>query len=122
MRCSHHAWQRNGTCYFCNSNQGWKDVSLADGCTVPACAGCFSIVAKGRKPARERGHYNDANSIRGGDSMKAERRSEGGNYLKVAEVEARKIMELKIVGEVVEVEFAKDGKTTRKYHITCEFR
>ena len=47
--------------------------------------------------------------------MKAEKRNEGGNFLKVKFVEEKEITELQIIGEVTEVEFTNDGKTTKKY-------
>ena len=47
--------------------------------------------------------------------MKAQKQSEGGNYLKMDYVEENKITELKIVGEVDTVEFENDGKTVVKY-------
>ena len=47
--------------------------------------------------------------------MKAEKKTEGGNYLKVKFVEQREITELEITGEITEVEFNNDGKVTKKY-------
>ena len=58
MSCNHHFWSLKKTCYFCNHNLRWRDITLADGCDVPACGICFAYVVKGRKLAEERGYYD----------------------------------------------------------------
>ena len=64
-------WSKRDICYFCNSKLRWTDITLADGCTVPACGDCFAGIEKGKKIAEQRGFY-DPNKIRGGDKMKVE--------------------------------------------------
>jgi len=92
-------WSIRKTCYFCNKNKRWKDVTLADGCMLPACGDCFAWIVKGRKIAEERGHYDPNRKIRGGDRMKVEKGNTGGNTLKVADVIEKKITSLKITDE-----------------------
>ena len=59
--------------------------------------------------------------------MRVERQSESGNYLKVKDVEDKRITELKIVSELREVEFEnKDNKTgnvvvKKKYQCDVEY-
>ncbi len=98
MSCNHYIWNRDGLCYFCRKKIRWKDVILADGCTVPACGECFTGIENGKKIAEERGLY-DPNKTRGGDRMKVEKGSTGGNNLKVDFVIEKKITSLKITDE-----------------------
>ena len=96
-------------CYFCNKEKKWKDVTLADGCAVPACGVCYSMMEKGRKLAQERGYY-DHNKM-GGDRMtKVERKSEGGNYLKHKFVTEEGITALKIENAGDDVVFTNTNK------------
>ncbi len=108
--CSHYLWNRDGLCYFCRKEKKWKDITLADGCTVPACGECYTMIEKGKKLAEERGLY-DPNKIRGGDRMKVEKGNTGGNNLKVEFVHEKKITSLKIKdeGEMVTYEAKKEG-------------
>ena len=53
--------------------------------------------------------------------MKAVKKTEGGNYLKWKYVEEEEITELKIVSEVIEVEFNKDGKVSKRYQADVEY-
>ena len=92
-------WSKKPTCYFCNLKLRWKDITLADGCTVPACGECFVRMEEGKKIAEERGSYDTNRSIRGGDRMKIEKGSTGGNNLKVDFVTEKKITSLKIIDE-----------------------
>ena len=113
MSCNHYIWNRDGLCYFCRKKKRWTDVILADGCTVPACGDCFAMVEKGKKIAEERGLY-DPNKIRGGDRMKVEKGSTGGNNLKVEFIQEHKITSLKVTdeGEMVTYEAKKEGESS----------
>ena len=105
-------WSQRSTCYFCNKKLRWKDITLADGCQVPACGDCYSMVVKGRKIAEERGLY-DPNKIRGGESMtKVERKSEGAGFLNREFVEENGITALKIESEGENVTFENKNKKT----------
>lgn len=96
-------------CYFCHLKIRWKDVVLADGCTVGACPICFVMVEDGKKIAKERGY--DANTVRGGDYMtKVERKSEGGNYLKHKFVSENGVTALKIENAGNDIEFTNTNK------------
>jgi len=103
-------WRQRKTCYFCIHKLRWKDITLADGCMLPACGDCFAGIAKGKKIAEERGHY-DPKQIRGGDNMKIEKGNTGGNTLKVADVIEKKLTRLKITdeGEMKTYEGEKEG-------------
>lgn len=89
---------------------------MADGCYVPACGVCHSMIEKGRKLAQERGYYDASKIARinenGGDRMKVEKGNTGGNNLKVEFVQQRKISSLKITdeGEMVTYEAKNDGE------------
>jgi len=105
---------------------------------VPACGVCHVMVENGKKIAKERGLYDPlrlpvsqkpATSYgevgKGESNMKAEKHSEGGNFLKVKDIMENKITELKIIGEVTTVEFEKekDGKkiTITKYQAEVSY-
>ena len=53
--------------------------------------------------------------------MIAEKRDEGGNYLKVAFVEKNEITDIQITGDVTEVKFVNDGKESSKYQAPVTF-
>lgn len=67
MSCNHSFWTHDGLCYFCRKETKWKDITLADGCAVPACGICYAMMVKGRKLAQERGYYDPKRM--GGDRM-----------------------------------------------------
>lgn len=137
MSCSHHCWPAH-ICYFCKGKP-WKTTTLADGCAVPICTVCYPKIEQGKKLAQERVYYDpsrlsNSRDIQpqdggygntGASTMKAEKHSEGGNFLKVKNVVDDKITELKIVGEVKTVEFEKekDGKkvTVTKYQAEISY-
>ena len=57
LNCNHAYWSAKPTCYFCNKKPKWKNVTLADGCVVPACGECFADIEKSCKIAESRGLY-----------------------------------------------------------------
>jgi len=74
---------------------------LADGCMVPACGFCHTMIENGKKLAQARGFYDTSkitrNTIQGGDRMPVvERKAEGNNFLKREFVESKGITALKI--------------------------
>jgi len=114
LGCNHYIWSIKDICYFCSSVLDWKNtqikddfvppadgytITLADGCTVPACMTCYHSIGEGRKLAEERGLYDPNKAVRGGDRMKVEKGNTGGNNLKVEFVEERKLIQLKILDE-----------------------
>ena len=74
-------------------------IVLADGCSLPICGDCYAADTKGKKIAEARGFYDPNKKVSGGDRMKIEKGSTGGNNLKVDFVTERKITSLKIIDE-----------------------
>ena len=101
--CNHSSWSSKNICYFCNTNSRWKDITLADGCDVPACGICFASITKDKKLAEERGNYDPSKIARiiakGGDRMKIPRGETSGDNIKVDFVEERGITTLEILNE-----------------------
>ncbi len=88
---------------------------MADGCAIPACGDCYSMIEKGKKLAEARGLYDSTNypnkNVSGGDKMtKVKRKSEGGNYLKHKFVTEKGVTALKIDNAGIEVDFINTNK------------
>ena len=96
MKCTHSKWDQ-GICYMCKADSH-ASITLADGCSVPLCSSCL-LAAKEAKAAWPGAVHQADRYVRGGDSMRVEKGSTGGNNLKVEFIEERKITSLKIVDE-----------------------
>ena len=91
---------------------------------VPACTRCKIYQEDAKRLAQERGHYDTSIRPRGGDLVKVEKGSTGGNNLKVEFVEEKKITSLKIVdeGEMVTYDAKNEGdKATTKLVIGVNY-
>lgn len=88
-------------------------MQLADGCFVPICTPCQSMIQEGRELASSRGHHKpDAIfKSRGGESVKIEKgNTGGGNNIKAKDMEAMRVTQLTIVDEGEMVTFTPKRK------------
>ncbi|MCZ6582597.1 MAG: hypothetical protein O6761_05425 [Thaumarchaeota archaeon] len=90
---------------------------LADGCTVPACGVCYSMIEKGKKIAEERGLY-DPNKIRGGGNVMGEIpevvETDGVAYIGKKLYQEKNVRKVKIKNEFKMTECNYQGKITIK--------
>ena len=108
-------------CYLCGTEHKdyFKKHQLFDGRWVSVCSTCKIYYDTIEEEAKRRGLISSNSrkglqNEKGGDKMKVEKGSTGGNNLKVEFIQERKITSLKVTdeGEMVTYEAKKEGETS----------